>query len=90
MFTVILAPPYVLDLVKKWKVIARAVQNTPRLNLPLELAVVTFCLLFALPSAIAVFPQESEVNATTLEPEFHSLQTSDGKPVEKLYFNKGL
>eukprot|EP01138_Halocafeteria_seosinensis_P015326 gb/GECG01015642.1/.p1 GENE.gb/GECG01015642.1/~~gb/GECG01015642.1/.p1 ORF type:complete len:347 (+),score=30.88 gb/GECG01015642.1/:1-1041(+) len=87
---IILFPPYVLDLVKRSKMITNAVAKNPRLNLPLELAVVAVCLTFALPAAIAVFPQESEVEATKLEPQYHNLKDREGKPIQKLYFNKGL
>jgi hypothetical protein len=51
---------------------------------------VAVCLTFALPAAIAVFPQESEADVTKLEEQFRNLKDREGKPIEKLYFNKGL
>ena len=44
----------------------------------------------SLPAAIALFPQEAQVNVKDLEPEFHDLKDSHGNKVTELYFNKGL
>ena len=44
----------------------------------------------ALPLAIAVFPQVSEIKARSLEPEFHDLRDDNGEIIDTLYYNKGL
>ena len=49
---------------------------------PIELGVILGSLAFALPAALAVFPQQMKLDASTLEPEFHHLGT--------VYCNKGL
>jgi hypothetical protein len=42
--------------------------------------------IFALPLALAAFPQRQAVDAKTLEPEFHNRGGKDGK----VEFNRGI
>mmetsp|Transcript_535 Transcript_535/g.1505 ORF Transcript_535/g.1505 Transcript_535/m.1505 type:complete len:356 (-) Transcript_535:161-1228(-) len=44
----------------------------------------------ALPMAIAVFPQEMQIDVGVLEPEFQGLKGKDGKPIAYVLCNKGL
>ncbi|XP_031566992.1 sideroflexin-5-like [Actinia tenebrosa] len=57
----------------------------PKLHLPVQAAVCVVVFGIALPFAIAMFPQESQILTTDLEPEIQSntLETM-------LYYNKGL
>jgi hypothetical protein len=55
-----------------------------------ECCVIAACIGLGLPLAIAVFPQEMALDATSLEPEFHGLTDSTGAPITQLYCNKGL
>lgn len=61
-----------------------------KVRLGVELAVIYASLQLALPGAIAVFPQRTLYQPKDLEPEFHSLKDSMGRPVTALYANKGL
>lgn len=51
---------------------------------------IAFCMFTALPAAIAVFPQISSLETSDMEPEFQNLTDSNGKPITRLYYNKGL
>lgn len=68
----------------------RMVPKHPRLKLGLELSVITGSLAFALPIAMSLFPQRAAFKAEDLEPQFHNLKDSRGRPVTTLYCNKGL
>ncbi|KAK5163469.1 Sideroflexin FSF1 [Saxophila tyrrhenica] len=58
----------------------------PRMVLPVNLGLILTTSLFALPLALAAFPQRQAVRASTLEPEFHGHRGEDGM----LEFNRGL
>lgn len=62
----------------------------PSLRLPTNLLLITACLYAGLPPAIALFPQQGQLDVLSLEPEFHHLLDSHGKPIHTLYYNKGL
>jgi hypothetical protein len=64
--------------------------KNPRIQLITELLVIGACLWIGVPPALAVFPQQDSLSAEELEVEFQNLMTKSGKPVERLYFNKGL
>lgn len=55
------------------------------LHLPIHAVITTASFGFALPIAIALFPQRSKISATEIEPELRSKTTE-----EYLYYNKGL
>jgi sideroflexin-5 len=57
---------------------------------PTNIAVIGFVLLFAAPSAIALFPQTATLPIEKMEPEFHGLKDRNGNPITTVYFNKGL
>lgn len=58
----------------------------PRMVLPVNLGLILTTSLFALPLALAAFPQRQAVKATSLEKEFHDQGGNDGL----LEFNRGL
>jgi hypothetical protein len=54
-------------------------------------AVISGCLLGALPLAIAVFPQEVKLQASQLEPKFHNIiSPTTGQRVQTFVYNKGV
>jgi len=55
-----------------------------------EVAVIAMGLTFGVPAAIAIYPQREQVATVDLEPQFRNLKTKSGKPVESLFFNKGI
>lgn len=65
----------------------------PKARVPktiLELTVLCFSLIIALPLAVSVFPPKGEINASEIEEEFRNKRNSKGHLVEKYYYNKGL
>ncbi len=56
----------------------------------LEIAVISVALYLALPLSVSLFPQRGEINANEIEPEFATRTNSQGKIIEKYYYNKGL
>ncbi|EDN97672.1 hypothetical protein SS1G_12526 [Sclerotinia sclerotiorum 1980 UF-70] len=60
--------------------------RNPRLTLPINLGLILGTSLFALPLALAAFPQRQSVDASKLEEEFWGKGGEDGKVV----FNRGI
>jgi len=59
--------------------------------LALELSLVTVCMGFALPCALALQPQTMEIPVRVLEPSFWDLVSDEtGKPIDLVYASKGL
>jgi len=75
-------PPLILVRLQKmdW------LKQRPRMVLPTNLGLILTTSIFALPLALAAFPQRQAVNATTLEEEFHSKGGKDGL----VEFNRGI
>ncbi|KAL9111696.1 MAG: hypothetical protein Q9227_003970 [Pyrenula ochraceoflavens] len=75
-------PPLILVQLQKqhW------LKQRPRLVLPVNLGLILTTSLFALPLALAAFPQRQAVKAETLEDEFHG-RGGEGGIVE---FNRGI
>ena len=63
---------------------------SPRAKMLAEVAVVTCLLFVAVPPALGAFPQQDEISASELEPQFQSKVDSNGKRIETFFFNKGL
>ncbi|KAH9872283.1 hypothetical protein IAQ61_005118 [Plenodomus lingam] len=61
-------------------------KNRPRMVTPINLGLIFATSVFALPLALAAFPQRQAVNAKTLEPEFHERGGRDGL----VEFNRGI
>ena len=83
---VLLLPPLLMRAFESFSF----VRARPALRGPAQIVSVTASLLVALPLAIGVFPQDSEVDVKELEPEFHNLRDANNAPIRSLIFNKGL
>jgi sideroflexin-5 len=79
-------PPVVMGLLKRTKFMSAR----PSLHAPVQLGVIAATLLTAVPAGIALFPQRFFIDATDLEPKFHTLRDRNGEPIERVYFNRGL
>jgi len=55
-----------------------------------ELSVITVCLGFAIPMSVALFPQQSTIPASKLEPQFQNLIDKNGHKITTFTYNKGL
>jgi len=64
-------------------------KQRPNLVNPVNLLLIAVTLTTTLPCAVAMFPQDVPIRASSLEPSFHNLTKND-KPLETLYFNRGL
>ncbi|KAL5021406.1 hypothetical protein ScPMuIL_000561 [Solemya velum] len=78
---ILLIPPVIMSMFEK----TRLLRNNPRLHLPFNALTCTATFAFALPLAIALFPQYSQIATADLEPEFKNLTQE-----ETLFYNKGL
>lgn len=78
---ILLIPPVVMTFMERTKFLRR----NPRMHLPINAVVTTLSFAFALPLAIALFPQVSSIKRESLEPELQNLT-----PDELLFYNKGL
>ncbi|KAI8067667.1 Tricarboxylate/iron carrier [Gilbertella persicaria] len=83
---VLIIPPLLLSRLQR----TRFIQQRPKLVMPLNFGLIALSLMTALPAAIAVFPQVGELQTSQMEKEFQDLEDVKGKPITKLYFNKGL
>ena len=61
-------------------------KQRPRMVLPINLGLILTTSIFALPLALAAFPQRQAVKATSLEKDFHELGGEDGM----VEFNRGI
>ena len=75
-------PPLILVQLQKqtW------LKQRPRMLLPVNLGLILTTSLFALPLALAAFPQRQAVSASSLEPEFRDKGGEDGM----VEFNRGI
>jgi tricarboxylate carrier len=78
---ILLIPPIVMTFMEK----ARLLQRRPRLHLPINATVTTLSFAFALPIAIALFPQIASIERSRLERDIQQ-----NTPDTVLYYNKGL
>lgn len=83
---VMMFPPIIMSRLEKLKPIS----SNPRLRIACETAVVTGCLLSAVSPALAFFPQRDSIQVEKLEPQFSGLKDSTGKPLTRVWYNKGL
>lgn len=83
---VMMFPPIIMSRLER----LRVVSSSPRLRMALETAVVTTCLLGAVSPALAFFPQRDSLPVDTMEPKFSGLTDSTGRPVTRVWYNKGL
>jgi len=78
---ILLIPPIVMTFLEK----TRFLQRNPRYHIVFNAIVTTLAFGGALPVAIALFPQYSQVNRSQLEPEIQQATKDD-----ILFYNKGL
>lgn len=79
-------PPIIMSRLEKLK----PVSSNPRLRIACETAVVTACLLGAVSPALAFFPQRDSLPVEQVEPQFSGLKDSLGRPITRIWYNKGL
>jgi hypothetical protein len=79
---IMVLPPLVLVRLQRTEWLKRR----PKMVLPINLGLILTTSIFALPLALAAFPQRQAVKATSLEPEFHARGGKDGL----VEFNRGI
>ncbi|KAG9232753.1 sideroflexin-5 [Amylocarpus encephaloides] len=79
---IMVIPPMILVRLQKQEWL----KKSPRLTLPVNLGLILGTSLFALPLALAAFPQRQAVDASSLEEEFWGKGGENGKVV----FNRGI
>lgn len=79
---IMVLPPLILVKLQK----GQWLKNNPRMVLPVNLGLILTTSIFALPIALAVFPQRQAISAEKLEEEFHG-KGGQGGMVE---FNRGI
>jgi len=65
-------------------------KRNPKLAAPIQVAMVGLCLVFATPLCCALFPQQSSMLVSELEPSARDKILALPNPPERVYFNKGL
>ncbi|XP_051894583.1 sideroflexin-5-like isoform X2 [Pristis pectinata] len=78
---ILVLPPVIMSYLEK----TRMLRTRPRLTLPLHSLVCLAAFGFALPVAISLFPQMSEIETSKLEPEIQSATLG-----KRSFYNKGL
>ena len=79
---IMVLPPLILVRLEK----THWLKSRPRMVLPVNLGLILATSIFALPLALAAFPQRQAVSAHTLEQEFWERGGKDGK----VEFNRGI
>lgn len=84
---ILLIPPTIIGVVERH---TSLFNRFPRSRLPFEAAVCVCAFMVGLPAAVSLFPQEGEMDVSSLEPRFSGLVGADGEPITSLRYNKGL
>lgn len=79
---IMVLPPLILVRLQQTEWLKRR----PRMTTPVNLGLILTTSIFALPLALAAFPQRQAVSASSLEPEFHARGGKDGM----VEFNRGI
>lgn len=80
-------PPFIMNFLEKKPFLKRY----PAMNAPIQVGLVGFFLVFATPLCCALFPQNSSLDVTRLEKAAQDkIKEIHDKPVQRVYFNKGL
>ena len=79
-------PPIILALLNRTKWF----RANPRLELPVNLSLITVALFFGVPAAIGLFPDTMEIQSSHLEPQFQQLLDQSNRPISKFYYYRGL
>eukprot|EP00095_Tigriopus_kingsejongensis_P005593 maker-scaffold12_size759060-snap-gene-6.22 protein:Tk05593 transcript:maker-scaffold12_size759060-snap-gene-6.22-mRNA-1 annotation:"sideroflexin 12" len=80
------AIPLIMNSLEKRGVLAKY----PRINAPLQIGLCGLILTFATPLCCAIFEQRASIHVDKLEPELRQKIAELKKPVEYVYYNKGL
>lgn len=83
---VMMFPPMIMSNLERY----RFINSNPRFRMGCEVAVVTVCLLGAVSPALAFFPQRDSILVDDLEDRFKGLVDDAGRPIKKIWYNKGL
>lgn len=87
---ILLIPPFVLDAIRSGPLGAVMARSLPA-RLAVELSVLGVFLQVALAPAVALFPPQGSIRVEDLEPSFKGVVSpATGKPLEVLYYNKGV
>ncbi|KAJ3044238.1 hypothetical protein HDV00_002916 [Rhizophlyctis rosea] len=65
-------------------------RTNPRMAIPINLVTIAGSLMAALPCAVALFPQRASMPVSKLEASFAGKLDSRGRPLQTVYFNRGL
>jgi hypothetical protein len=85
-FPVMFLPGLIMTQLEKTKFL----KTNQKLIIPLNLFIISSCLMLALPPSIALFPQIAELNLDGLEDSFKGMKDSKGYDLKTVYFNRGL
>lgn len=81
-FPALVLPPILMAKLENTPLLKR----NPRLALPINLALISFSLVTALPVAVALFPQYGKIVMKGCD----AFKDDQGQPLKEVYFNKGL
>ncbi|XP_075924489.1 sideroflexin-3-like isoform X1 [Petromyzon marinus] len=79
-------PPVIMNMLEKRPLLKRM----PWIGAPVQVALVGLCLVFATPLCCALFPQNSSMPVSRLEPEVREEIWSKNPKLCVVFFNKGL
>lgn len=81
-------PPVIMNILEKKGILSKR----PWIGLPLQVFLCGLMLTFATPLGCALFPQQSSISFSQLEPELQKsiTENSKGAVPQRVYFNKGL
>ncbi|XP_063784120.1 sideroflexin-1 isoform X2 [Pseudophryne corroboree] len=79
-------PPFIMNSLEKKAFLKRF----PWMSAPIQVGIVGFCLVFATPLCCALFPQNSSMSVSGLEPELQAEIKKKNPGLERVFFNKGL
>jgi len=85
-FPAFFIPPMVMSKLEKT---AFVIKN-PWIKAPITIALSGLCLSFSTPACCALFPQESSLPVSSLEPELQDKIKKEHPGLQKIFFNKGL
>jgi tricarboxylate carrier len=79
-------PPLIMNQLEKGNLF----KKMPWARAPVQVGMVGVLLVAATPLCCAIFPQMSSIAVTSLETDLQQKVKALGKPIDRLYFNKGL
>eukprot|EP00043_Microstomoeca_roanoka_P008435 m.81220 g.81220 ORF g.81220 m.81220 type:complete len:76 (-) comp14239_c0_seq2:1219-1446(-) len=68
----------------------KAIRGNKTLRMATELLVIAVSVAVGVPPALAAFPQRDSLPVSKLEPKFANLFDKEGRPIDRVFFNKGL